>query len=105
MYEKLRSDIRKKYETSTSKEKESVNNNYLSSSSSTLSGNSNKSLIKSKSGTSDISMSESTTNLKLLHSNLENNYMSLLKSLSKKFLRPKDLLKKVDPNSISYKIK
>jgi hypothetical protein len=104
VYEKLRNEIMKKYENSN---KDNLQSNYsLNVNASILSVSSNKSSNRNKSSTpSQSSFTETSTNLKVLHSNLENNYMHLLKSLSKKIMKPKDLLRKADPSSISYKIK
>lgn len=48
---------------------------------------------------------ETITKLKLLHNELEHNYVLLLKNLSKSILKPKDLLRKHESNEIFKKIK
>jgi hypothetical protein len=45
------------------------------------------------------------TNFKVLMSSLENNYILLLKNLSRKIMKPKELFKKSDPNYMPFKIK
>lgn len=48
---------------------------------------------------------EDINELKLLISQMENNYVSLLKNLSKKIIKPKNLIRKPDQNFLQSKIK
>ena len=120
IYEKLKSEINKKYKNISPSENNSLSRIVTRSESGSLSNsndnnekNENISIIKKQKDNS-LSIQPSSNNnsnreviseLKQIHNKLENEYILLLKQLSKKILKPKDLVKKVDPTYMSNKIK
>ena len=97
-FESAKKEILTKYEKSGSqpKIKRQLTNTSVKSTSSK-----NTSLINKDND----SNKEDINELKLLISQMENNYVSLLKSLSKKIIKPKNLIRKPDPNFLQSKIK
>lgn len=63
------------------------------------------SLLNSNNTTPKTNFKESITKLKVLQNNMENNYINLLKSISKTVLKPKDLLRRPDPAVLAKNIK
>lgn len=66
------------------------------------SGSKNESFVSKK---SEESNKEDINELKLLISQMENNYVALLKNLSKKIIKPKNLIRRPDANFLQSKIK
>lgn len=97
-FESAKKEILSKYEKSGSqpKIKRQLTNTSVKSTNSK-----NTSLINKESD----SNKEDINELKLLISQMENNYVSLLKNLSKKIIKPKNLIRKPDPNFLQSKIK
>jgi transposase-like protein len=91
--ERLKTEITRKYEIRNSNE-----NEYPSYRSSDIVSQINSTNNKSK-------QKDAITKLKSLHNDLEHDYILLLKNLSRKILKPKDLIKKPDPEMIAKNIK
>lgn len=91
MLERLKTEISRKYEKMQTKDfnRESLTEN-----------NFNENLLTSRN-----KQKAAITQLKLLHNSLEDNYIQLLKKLSKQILKPKDLIRRPDPTIMGNKIK
>lgn len=79
MLEKLKSEIAIKYEQNSNIDLNNLKTEQKM----------NDSLFSSRN-----KLKNSITQLKMLHNSLEDNYVVLLKNLSKKIIKPKDLFKK-----------
>ena len=94
-FELAKKEILNKYENSSStKIKRQLTNK--------SSVSKNESFVKKR---SEESNKEDINELKLLISEMENNYVALLKNLSKKIIKPKNLIRKPDANFLQSKIK
>lgn len=94
--ERLKNEISKKYET---------RNSFTTESQSFINKTNGELISSSTNPMNKIKQKEAITKLKLFHNELEHNYVILLKNLSRKILKPRDLLKRPDAETFSKKIK
>jgi hypothetical protein len=91
MLDRLKDEIIKKYESISQKESMKNGDSFVQTEANTIG-------IRNK-------QKSAITQLKLLHNHLEHNYVLLLKNLSKKLIKPKDIFKRPDPSLLVKKFK